>query len=250
MPRDPLLPGASAPPLTSETPPSGGAGGYLITTLVGAFILVQTNLLLVPAFPQFYDGRRFLQLLLLTGLLLTIVTSRPLRRRVLALGDALPASVWAGLAAFFVLGTASALRAPLTSAGLREVALFALLMALAMAVGGARLLVGQRFDLAVTVTLIVAAIIYALFFILLRYVHIGTLGFESLGASPHHFFYGWSNARFFGQFAVPIPAVRIGFGIAYIVLTVAVLAFSRASRRNLGLSLIHVFRPGRARSPG
>jgi cation:H+ antiporter len=55
---------------------------------------------------------------------------------------------------------------------------------------------------------------------------------------------------FFGQFAVPIPAVRIGFGIVYIVLTVGILAFSRPSRRNLVLSLVHVVRPGRGRSPG
>jgi cation:H+ antiporter len=55
---------------------------------------------------------------------------------------------------------------------------------------------------------------------------------------------------FFGQFAVPIPAVRIGFGIVYIVLTVGILAFSRPSRRNLALSLVHVVRPGRGRSPG
>jgi cation:H+ antiporter len=52
---------------------------------------------------------------------------------------------------------------------------------------------------------------------------------------------------FFGQFAVPIPAVRIGFGIVYIVLAVGVFAFSRSSRESLVDSLIHVFRPSRRR---
>jgi cation:H+ antiporter len=53
---------------------------------------------------------------------------------------------------------------------------------------------------------------------------------------------------FFGQFAVPIPAVRIGFGIAYIVLAVGVFAFSRDSRESLVDSVLHVFRPGRRRA--
>jgi cation:H+ antiporter len=50
---------------------------------------------------------------------------------------------------------------------------------------------------------------------------------------------------FFGQFAVPVPAVRIGFGIAYIVLTVGILALSRAARVSLIDSVVHVFRPSR-----
>jgi len=50
---------------------------------------------------------------------------------------------------------------------------------------------------------------------------------------------------FFGQFAVPVPAVRIGFGIAYIVLTVGILALSRAARLSLIDSVVHVFRPSR-----
>jgi hypothetical protein len=50
---------------------------------------------------------------------------------------------------------------------------------------------------------------------------------------------------FFGQFFVPIPAVRIGFGIGYIVLALGIFAFSRESRESLVDSVIHVFRPGR-----
>ena len=50
---------------------------------------------------------------------------------------------------------------------------------------------------------------------------------------------------FFGQFFVPIPAVRIGFGIRYIVLALGIFAFSRQSRESLVDSVIHVFRPGR-----
>ena len=50
---------------------------------------------------------------------------------------------------------------------------------------------------------------------------------------------------FFGQFFVPIPAVRIGFGIRYIVLALGIFAFSRESRESLVDSVIHVFRPGR-----
>jgi cation:H+ antiporter len=52
-------------------------------------------------------------------------------------------------------------------------------------------------------------------------------------------------ALFFGQFFVPIPAVRIGFGIGYIVLALGIFAFSRESRESLVDSVIHVFRPGR-----
>jgi cation:H+ antiporter len=50
---------------------------------------------------------------------------------------------------------------------------------------------------------------------------------------------------FFGQFAIPIPAVRIGFAIAYITLAAGIFAFSRSSRESLVDSVIHVFRPGR-----
>ena len=52
---------------------------------------------------------------------------------------------------------------------------------------------------------------------------------------------------FFGQFAIPVPAVRIGFGIAYIVLAVGIFAFSRDSRHSLVDSIVHVFRPSRRR---
>jgi cation:H+ antiporter len=55
---------------------------------------------------------------------------------------------------------------------------------------------------------------------------------------------------FFGQFAIPIPAVRIGFAIAYIGLAVGIFAFSRQSRESLVDSVIHVFRPGRRRRVG
>jgi cation:H+ antiporter len=46
---------------------------------------------------------------------------------------------------------------------------------------------------------------------------------------------------FFGQFAIPIDAVRIGFGIAYIVLAVGLFAFSGDTRRSLVDSLKTVF---------
>jgi cation:H+ antiporter len=52
---------------------------------------------------------------------------------------------------------------------------------------------------------------------------------------------------FFGQFAVPVPAVRIGFGILYIALAVGIFLFDASSRRDLGRSILYVFRPGRRR---
>jgi cation:H+ antiporter len=53
---------------------------------------------------------------------------------------------------------------------------------------------------------------------------------------------------FFGQFAVPVPAVRIGFGILYIALAVGIFLFDASSRRDLGRSILYVFRPGRRRA--
>jgi cation:H+ antiporter len=47
---------------------------------------------------------------------------------------------------------------------------------------------------------------------------------------------------FFGQFAIPIETVRIGFGIAYIVLAVGLFAFSGDTRRSLVDSVKTVFR--------
>lgn len=55
---------------------------------------------------------------------------------------------------------------------------------------------------------------------------------------------------FLGQFLLPIPAVRIGFGIGYITIALAMFAFSGDVRRNMADSVLHVFRPRRARSPG
>jgi cation:H+ antiporter len=46
---------------------------------------------------------------------------------------------------------------------------------------------------------------------------------------------------FFGQFAIPIEAVRIGFGVAYIVLAVGLFAFSGDTRRSLLDSVKTVF---------
>jgi hypothetical protein len=50
---------------------------------------------------------------------------------------------------------------------------------------------------------------------------------------------------FLGQFLLPIPAVRIGFGIGYITLAVVMFVASRDVRRNLILSFRHVVRPVR-----
>jgi cation:H+ antiporter len=47
---------------------------------------------------------------------------------------------------------------------------------------------------------------------------------------------------FFGQFAIPIEAVRIGFGVTYIALAVAMFAFSPDTRANLIDSIKYVFR--------
>jgi cation:H+ antiporter len=60
---------------------------------------------------------------------------------------------------------------------------------------------------------------------------------------------------FFGQFLLPYSPVRIGFGIAYILLAVGIFAFSREARGGLVSSLKHVFEPirrprGRRAGPG
>jgi cation:H+ antiporter len=55
---------------------------------------------------------------------------------------------------------------------------------------------------------------------------------------------------FFGQFAIPVPAVRIGFGIAYIALAVGIFLFSPSARRDLIGSVAYVFRRGRTERPG
>jgi cation:H+ antiporter len=50
---------------------------------------------------------------------------------------------------------------------------------------------------------------------------------------------------FFGQFAIPVPAVRIGFGIGYLLLAVGMFAFSAGVRESLIDSVLRVFRPHR-----
>jgi hypothetical protein len=55
---------------------------------------------------------------------------------------------------------------------------------------------------------------------------------------------------FFGQFAIPVPAVRIGFGIAYIALAVGIFLFSPSARRDLIGSVAYVFRRGRTERSG
>jgi len=54
-------------------------------------------------------------------------------------------------------------------------------------------------------------------------------------------------ALFFGQFLLPVPAVRIGFAIAYVVLAVGIFTVSSSARVNLWDSIVHVFRPSRVR---
>jgi cation:H+ antiporter len=58
----------------------------------------------------------------------------------------------------------------------------------------------------------------------------------------------WLLVLFFGQFVVPVPAVRIGFGILYIALAVGIFLFDASSRRDLGRSIVYVFRPGRRKA--
>ena len=50
-------------------------------------------------------------------------------------------------------------------------------------------------------------------------------------------------ALFFGQFLLPFSAVRIGFGIAYIVFAVGIFATSRDARAGIGRSFTYVFEP-------
>jgi cation:H+ antiporter len=57
---------------------------------------------------------------------------------------------------------------------------------------------------------------------------------------------------FLGQLGFEAPGVRFGFAIAYIVLAVGLVIFSRDVQRNLWRSIVHVARPGggRARPSG
>ena len=48
---------------------------------------------------------------------------------------------------------------------------------------------------------------------------------------------------FLGQFLLPIPAVRIGFGIGYILLSVVIFVASSDVRRSMASSFRHVFEP-------
>jgi cation:H+ antiporter len=50
-------------------------------------------------------------------------------------------------------------------------------------------------------------------------------------------------ALFFGQFLLPYSPVRIGFGIAYILLAVGIFAFSPDARSGMASALKHVFEP-------
>ncbi len=47
---------------------------------------------------------------------------------------------------------------------------------------------------------------------------------------------------FFGQFAIPVPAVRIGFAIGYLILALGMFAFNAGVRESLIDSLRYVFR--------
>jgi cation:H+ antiporter len=55
---------------------------------------------------------------------------------------------------------------------------------------------------------------------------------------------------FFGQFAIPVPAVRIGFAIGYLLLAVGMFAFNAEVRESLIDSVRYVFRPRRRGSSG
>jgi cation:H+ antiporter len=55
---------------------------------------------------------------------------------------------------------------------------------------------------------------------------------------------------FLGQFLIPVSAVRIGFGIAYVVLAVGLVVFNREVRGNLVTAVIHVVRPSRGTERG
>lgn len=55
---------------------------------------------------------------------------------------------------------------------------------------------------------------------------------------------------FFGQFAIPVPAVRIGFAIGYLLLAVGMFAFKAEVRESLIDSVRYVFRPRRPGSSG
>lgn len=55
---------------------------------------------------------------------------------------------------------------------------------------------------------------------------------------------------FFGQFAIPVPAVRIGFAIAYLTLAVGMFVLNAEVRESLIDSVRHVFRGRRRPSSG
>lgn len=203
--------GISATPWGSEAegerirnPSSGGwpAGALALLVLLSAFIVVHTNLVLVTGLSHYYDGRRILQLVLLASMALVLVASMRLRTEMMVISHEFSWVLKGTVIAVGGAGIISSLRAPLPQAGLREVALFSLLGVLTVAVAAARRALGLRFDRTVIVSIVAGGFVYLVIFVALRRAHIALLGFESLSVHPQHLFYGWSNARFFGQIGV------------------------------------------------
>lgn len=135
--------------LAAETPVNGRRRGRGLVLLVpgalGLFLVAGSLVDLAPRYGV-YDGKRLVQLWLLTGVLALALAVPDLRRRAGALLAGLPPVAGLTLAVFFALGLASALTHPPVFYPLADVALLALLSACALVVAASRSLAGAAFD--------------------------------------------------------------------------------------------------------
>lgn len=163
------------------------------------YVLVATNLVMLPRLTTWYDQQRILQVILLASITVILLASRSVRAAWLDAFTSIPRVGRAMLAGFFLLGMVSVGGAALPRPALREFSLFLLTAVLAVAIAGVRRRVGPRFDRDALTILLVAAILYTLIFLGLRVAGFGPFQYRlrTYGAM-----YGFSNPRMFGQYVV------------------------------------------------
>jgi putative inorganic carbon (hco3(-)) transporter len=179
-------------------------GVWLLGALPLVYVFVAPNMAglmpIVPGlFTAWYDQQRILEIVLLGAVPVVLAVSSPARRSWIDAFLSVPLLGRALIGGFFVLGAVSAARAAIPSAAFREVSLYLLLVFLALGVTAVRRQVGDRFDRIVVIVLVFTAVIYTFAFIGLRLA--GIPPFQYM-LSTYGAMYGFSNPRFFGQFAV------------------------------------------------
>ncbi len=169
------------------------AGGF-IPALLAAYLVVTSGWSLLPSLDQ-YDGKRVLEIAVISVSLLFGLVYRPLRTQAVAIAVLIPRPVQIAILMVFALGLLSASTSDHAFYGLTEVSLYFSMFVLVFFIAASAQLLGERMLTLVAVFLLLLGTLVCLTEFIGLLVHWQ----HGQSATSHTLFVRFSHPRFFNQ---------------------------------------------------